>query len=201
MFVGVIDGRLIALDAKTGSVVWETVTVDQSQPYTITGAPRVANGLVFIGNGGAEYGVRGYVSAYDAETRQAGVALLHRARRSRQGTRRCRLRPDHGQGGRDLERRVVEVGRRRHRLGRDRLRPRARPAVSSASATARRGTSRSARQAAATTCSSRRSSRSTPQPAPTSGTTRRRPARPGTTPPPSPSSSPTSPSTASRARW
>ena len=43
-------------------------TVDQKQPYTITGAPRIAKGKVIIGNGGAEYGVRGYVSAYDAET-------------------------------------------------------------------------------------------------------------------------------------
>ena len=68
VFVGVIDGRLVALDAKNGSVVWETITVDQSQPYTITGAPRSANGLVYIGNGGAEYGVRGYVSAYDANS-------------------------------------------------------------------------------------------------------------------------------------
>jgi PQQ-dependent dehydrogenase (methanol/ethanol family) len=68
VFVGVIDGRLVALDMKDGSVMWETVTVDQSQPYTITGAPRAANGLVYIGNGGAEYGVRGYVSAYDART-------------------------------------------------------------------------------------------------------------------------------------
>ncbi len=68
VFVGVLDGRLVALDAKTGAVVWETLTVDQSLPYTITGAPRVANGLVYIGNGGAEYGVRGYVSAYDAES-------------------------------------------------------------------------------------------------------------------------------------
>ncbi len=68
VFVGVIDGRLMALDARTGTVVWETVTVDQSQPYTITGAPRAANGLVYIGNGGAELGVRGYVSAYDAQT-------------------------------------------------------------------------------------------------------------------------------------
>ena len=68
VFVGVIDGRLVALDAATGSVAWETVTVDQSQAYTITGAPRAANGLIYIGNGGAEYGVRGYVSAYDANT-------------------------------------------------------------------------------------------------------------------------------------
>jgi quinohemoprotein ethanol dehydrogenase len=68
VFVGALDGRLIALDAKTGKEVWSTVTVDQAQPYTITGAPRASNGLVYIGNGGAEYGVRGYVSAYDAET-------------------------------------------------------------------------------------------------------------------------------------
>lgn len=68
VYVGVIDGRLVSLDAGTGTVQWETVTVDQSQPYTITGAPRVAKGLVFIGNGGAELGVRGYVSAYDANT-------------------------------------------------------------------------------------------------------------------------------------
>lgn len=68
IFVGVIDGRLEALDAKTGAVVWSTVTVDQSKPYTITGAPRVVDGLVLIGNGGAELGVRGYISAYSAET-------------------------------------------------------------------------------------------------------------------------------------
>jgi PQQ-dependent dehydrogenase (methanol/ethanol family) len=68
VFVGVLDGRLVALDAASGKVAWEAVTVDRSLPYTITGAPRVANGLVYIGNGGAEYGVRGYVSAYDANS-------------------------------------------------------------------------------------------------------------------------------------
>ena len=68
IYLGVIDGRLQALDAKTGELVWSTVTVDQSRPYTITGAPRVVNGKVLIGNGGAELGVRGYVSAYDAAT-------------------------------------------------------------------------------------------------------------------------------------
>src|SRR5262245_7631956 len=66
VFLGAFDGRLIALDAKTGNKVWETLTVDQSQDYTITGAPRVVKGKVIIGNGGAELGVRGYVSAYDA---------------------------------------------------------------------------------------------------------------------------------------
>jgi quinohemoprotein ethanol dehydrogenase len=68
VYVGTLDGRLVALDAKTGVPVWETLTIDSSKPYTITGAPRVAKGLVFIGNGGAEFGVRGYLSAYDAET-------------------------------------------------------------------------------------------------------------------------------------
>ncbi len=68
VYVGTLDGRLIALDAKTGKLVWSTLTVDQSKPYTITGAPRVVKGRVLIGNGGAEYGVRGYVSAYDAQT-------------------------------------------------------------------------------------------------------------------------------------
>ncbi|MGH9349654.1 MAG: PQQ-dependent dehydrogenase, methanol/ethanol family [Vicinamibacterales bacterium] len=68
VYVGVLDGRLAALDAATGAVAWQVTTVDQSKPYTITGAPRVVRGLVVIGNGGAEYGVRGYVTAYDAGT-------------------------------------------------------------------------------------------------------------------------------------
>ncbi|MES2036145.1 MAG: PQQ-dependent dehydrogenase, methanol/ethanol family [Pseudomonadota bacterium] len=68
VYFGALDGRLIALDAKTGKVDWSVVTVDQSKPYTITGAPRIIKGKVMIGNGGAELGVRGYLSAYDAET-------------------------------------------------------------------------------------------------------------------------------------
>ena len=69
VYVGVYDGRLVALDAATGSVAWEKDTlIDRSRPYTITGAPRVVKGNVIIGNGGAELGVRGYVTAYDAAT-------------------------------------------------------------------------------------------------------------------------------------
>jgi alcohol dehydrogenase (cytochrome c)/quinohemoprotein ethanol dehydrogenase len=68
IYVGTLDGRLVALDAATGKVVWQQMTVDKNARYTITGAPRVANGKVLIGNGGAEMGVRGYVSAYDAAT-------------------------------------------------------------------------------------------------------------------------------------
>lgn len=68
LYLGTLDGRLIALDAKDGKLLWEVVTVDQSKAYTITGAPRVVRGKVIIGNGGAEFGVRGYFSAYNAET-------------------------------------------------------------------------------------------------------------------------------------
>jgi PQQ-dependent dehydrogenase (methanol/ethanol family) len=68
LFLGTLDGRLVALDRDTGKEAWSTVTVDQTKPYTITGAPRVIGGKVIIGNGGAEYGVRGYVTAYDADS-------------------------------------------------------------------------------------------------------------------------------------
>src|SRR5690606_37775613 len=68
IYVGSYDGRLIALDSATGKELWQVETVDRDQPYTITGAPRVLKDMVLIGNGGAELGVRGYVSAYDAST-------------------------------------------------------------------------------------------------------------------------------------
>lgn len=68
LFLGTYDGRLISLDAATGQPLWEMNTVDTSKYYTITGAPRVVKGKVIIGNGGAEFGVRGYVTAYDAIT-------------------------------------------------------------------------------------------------------------------------------------
>jgi quinohemoprotein ethanol dehydrogenase len=68
LIIATLDGRLIALDRATGAPLWSTVTVDQTKMYTITGAPRVVKDKVIIGNAGAEFGVRGYVSAYDAET-------------------------------------------------------------------------------------------------------------------------------------
>jgi quinohemoprotein ethanol dehydrogenase len=70
IFFGTLDGRLVALDAATGKRVWEVLTIDPHSRYTITGAPRVVAGKVIIGNGGGEFGVRGYVSAYDANTGQ-----------------------------------------------------------------------------------------------------------------------------------
>ena len=69
VYVGVLDGRLISLDASNGKINWEVNTTKEfgsDWSYTITGAPRVFNGKVLIGNGGAEYGVRGFFTAYDA---------------------------------------------------------------------------------------------------------------------------------------
>ena len=69
VFAGTLDGYLVALDAATGERVWRIDTlIDRGQYYSITGAPRVIKGKVIIGNGGAEYDVRGYFSAFDSET-------------------------------------------------------------------------------------------------------------------------------------
>ncbi len=68
-YIATLDGRLIALDAANGEKIWEIDTlISKDRQYTITGAPRAAGGKIYIGNGGAEYGVRGYVTAFDAET-------------------------------------------------------------------------------------------------------------------------------------
>lgn len=69
VYVGVFDGRLVSLDAKSGKVLWSVDTiVDHGRNYTITGAPVVAGNVVVIGNGGSEFGVRGYITAYDVTT-------------------------------------------------------------------------------------------------------------------------------------
>jgi quinohemoprotein ethanol dehydrogenase len=75
IIMGTLDARLVAIDAKTGKQVWETDTVPDSlnlgemgKHYSITMAPRVAKGKVFIGASGGEYGVRGFIAAFDAET-------------------------------------------------------------------------------------------------------------------------------------
>ena len=69
VYVGTLDGFLIALDAQSGEILWRVDTlIDRQQAYSITGAPRVIKGKVIIGNGGAEYAVRGYINAYDADT-------------------------------------------------------------------------------------------------------------------------------------
>jgi quinohemoprotein ethanol dehydrogenase len=68
IYVAALDGRLIALNARTGKPVWETQTLDHDEPLSLTGAPRIAHGQVVIGNAGGDFGARGYMSAYDANT-------------------------------------------------------------------------------------------------------------------------------------
>jgi quinohemoprotein ethanol dehydrogenase len=68
VYVATFDGRLVALDAATGRVVWSVATFDPDTMYAISGAPRVGGGLVYIGNAGGEFGGRGFVTAYEADT-------------------------------------------------------------------------------------------------------------------------------------
>jgi quinohemoprotein ethanol dehydrogenase len=69
VYIGTRDGRLIALDASTGKPVWSVMTVEPNDYRSIVGAPRVFNGKIIIGHGGGDFGVmRGYVTAYNAET-------------------------------------------------------------------------------------------------------------------------------------
>ena len=68
VYVGLLDGRLVALNKDSGLIEWVVQTTPIGADYAITGAPRVVKGNVIIGNAGAEFGVRGYITAYDAET-------------------------------------------------------------------------------------------------------------------------------------
>lgn len=75
IIMGTLDARLVAIDAKTGQEVWSTDTVPESlglgamtRQYSITMAPRAAKGKVFIGGSGGEFGVRGWIAAFDAQT-------------------------------------------------------------------------------------------------------------------------------------
>ncbi len=70
VFVAAVDGRLIALDAKTGKPLWTVETVAPGKMHVSTGAPRTFNNQVIIGNAGADFGMRGYVTAYDQATGQ-----------------------------------------------------------------------------------------------------------------------------------
>jgi glucose dehydrogenase len=97
IFVPVIDGRLVALDASKGTEIWSVQTVPLDQPYTMTMAPRVAKNKVIVGNAGAEKPVRGYFSAYNVDTGK----LEWRFYKDVRGLGRCDdscLRPAHGRG-------------------------------------------------------------------------------------------------------
>ncbi len=68
VYVATLDGRLVALDQKTGKVIWDKLTIPKDSHMAITGAPRVVKGMVLIGSAGAEYFTRGYLAAFDAES-------------------------------------------------------------------------------------------------------------------------------------
>jgi alcohol dehydrogenase (cytochrome c) len=68
LFLAALDGNLVALDAKTGKEVWKTPVVDPKLGYTLTMAPLVVKDKVIIGPAGGEYGIRGFLAAFDAHT-------------------------------------------------------------------------------------------------------------------------------------
>ena len=68
VYTGTLDGRLVALDARTGQRAWQVRVADNERGYAVDGAPVAADGKVIVGISGAEYGIRGFVTAYDAET-------------------------------------------------------------------------------------------------------------------------------------
>ena len=172
VFVGTIDGRLIALDAKTGEKKWEQVTVDQSKPYTITGAPRVINGKVMIGNGGAEFGVRGYITAYNADDGKQVWRFYTTPNPTKQPRWRSLGQDLRREGQRHLGRyrRLDRDWRRRHGVGRHGLRPRARHPLCRHRQWLAVEPRACATPPAGTISSCRPSSRSRPTPANTSGT-------------------------------
>ena len=67
LFMGTLDAKLVALDAKTGKLLWETQIADPELGYSETMAPVAVNGKVLIGTNGGEYGIRGFVKAFDAD--------------------------------------------------------------------------------------------------------------------------------------
>src|SRR5262245_3534118 len=68
VFLGTLDAKLVALDAKTGKKLWETQLADPELGYSETMAPTVVENMVLIGTNGGEYGIRGFVKAVNAET-------------------------------------------------------------------------------------------------------------------------------------
>ena len=116
MYVGTLDGRLAALNARTGRLLWQVTTVDQNQPYTITGAPRIVKGKVIHRlDGGGEYGARGYVSAYDA----ASGKLAWRFYTVPGDPSKPFESPALETAAKTWNGDLVENGRRRHRVGTD----------------------------------------------------------------------------------
>ena len=108
VYLATLDGDLVALNQADGAVAWRKQVVPDRENYTITGAPRVAKGKVFIGSGGAEYRARGFIAAYDWRTGEEAW--------------RFHTVPGNPEDGFENDA-MVGARRRRHRLGFDHLRP------------------------------------------------------------------------------
>ena len=120
VYLATLDSKLVALDAKTGSIVWQTQIADPTLGYSETMAPTAVNGKILIGTNGGEYGIRGFVRAYDAKTGKLiwNFDTIARELRRRVGdTRRDRPRHASRYRGREgparQDRRPLQDGRRR----------------------------------------------------------------------------------------
>ena len=80
LFMGTIDGHLVAVDAKNGKPIWDVAVAKPEAGYAFTHAPLVVKDKVIVGTAGGEYGIRGFLAAFDAKTGQGGLALLHDSR-------------------------------------------------------------------------------------------------------------------------
>ena len=87
LFWASLDGYLVALNANTGNVIWQTQVANAADGYTMTGAPLVVNRLVVVGVAGGEFGIRGFLAAYDFGNWEASVEVLHNPRSWRSWSR------------------------------------------------------------------------------------------------------------------
>ena len=85
VYVGTIDAHLVALNAKTGAVMWDTTVANYKAGHSITVAPLAVKDKIVVGMAGGEYGVRGFLDAYDAKTGQTRLAILDDSRAGRTG--------------------------------------------------------------------------------------------------------------------
>jgi quinohemoprotein ethanol dehydrogenase len=193
VIIATLDGRLIALNAKNGRKVWEATTFERDQPWSITGAPRVFDGLVVVGNGGADLGVRGFVSAWDADTGEFRWKFWLVPGDPANG-------PDGAASDSIMEMAAKTWTGEWWKLGGGGTAWDSIAWCTSAPATARRWHSAIAARRAATTCSSAPSWRWMRRPALIAGITRKCRRKTGTTPAHSPSCRPTSRSRAGSAR-
>ena len=117
VFVGTVDAHLVALNAKTGAVLWDTEVADYRTGYSITVAPLIVKDMVVTGIAGGEYGIRGFLDAYDAEDRQAALALLDHSGPGREGQRNLARRRLEARRRAYLGDRLLRSGAEPHHLG------------------------------------------------------------------------------------